>query len=211
MFSGIIQTVASVHSICNDGDVKKYSIILPKTILSDIKIGSSISNNGCCLTVINITKRLVSFHLIYETLKLTNMHSLKIGDLINIEKSICYCDSIDGHLMTGHIDCTGEIKKIINFSIKNTIMWIEIKKKSFKKYIFSQGSIGIDGVSITINRVLDHYIRICLTPYTYKNTTLGIKKIGDVVNIEIDYITKTIVKNVKSILLKTNLKMHNIL
>lgn len=199
MFSGIIQAIVSVHSIYEEETFKTYDVILPKHMLFNIKIGSSLSNNGCCLTVIDIDRNLIKFYLTHTTLKLTNMYSLKKGDLINLEKSICYNDEIGGHLMTGHIDCTGEIKKIFDLYKKNKIIWIQIQKQNLQKYCIQKGSIGIDGISLTINKVINNYIRVCVTPYTAKNTTLGIKKVGDIINIEIDFIIKSIIDSVNRI------------
>ncbi|ADV33762.1 riboflavin synthase, alpha subunit [Candidatus Blochmanniella vafra str. BVAF] len=204
MFSGIIQAVVPVHQIYKETThFIKYTIKFPPHLLIKLTIGSSISNNGCCLTVVSINQNLVSFHIIHETLKLTNMNKLKIGDLINIEKSIRYNSRIGGHLMNGHVDCTGEIKKVINFK-KNKIIWIKINNNYFQKYIIQQGSIGIDGVSLTINKILNNYIRICLIPHTTNNTTLGIKKTGNIVNIEIDFITKIITNTTEKILYNAN-------
>lgn len=204
MFSGIIQAIVSVRTIYEETNFKTYTVTLPKTLLLNVKVGSSISNNGCCLTVISIKDNLVSFNLIHDTLKLTNMNILKIGDLINIEKSMCYHHEIGGHLMTGHIDCTGEIKKIVHLKRKNRIIWIKIKNRHFQKYLIQKGSIGVDGVSLTIQKVIDNYIRISITPYTSNTTTLGIKKAGNIVNIETDFITKSVVNNVERILSKIN-------
>lgn len=200
MFSGIIQAIVSVHTIYNEAHCKTYEVALPKKLLSHVKIGSSLSNNGCCLTVVSIKHNLVGFNLIHETLKLTNMNMIQVGDLINIEESMRYHHEIGGHLMTGHVDCTGEIKKVFYLKKKNKIIWIKIKNKYFQKYFIQKGSVGIDGVSLTINKIIGNYIRICITPYTEKMTTLGIKKEGNIVNIETDFIIKAIVNNVEKIL-----------
>lgn len=205
MFSGIIQAIVSVHAIYDKDNLKIYEIALPKKLLLNIKIGSSLSNNGCCLTVTSIKNNLVSFNLIYETLKLTNMKTIQVGDLINIEESIPYHHNIGGHLMTGHIDCTGKIKRIFYINKNNKIIWIKINNKYFQKYFIQKGSIGIDGVSLTISKVINNHIRICITPYTEKTTTLGIKKEGNLVNIEIDFIVKSIVDRVERFLLNTDL------
>ncbi|URJ27575.1 riboflavin synthase subunit alpha [Candidatus Blochmanniella camponoti] len=194
MFSGIIQAIVPVHTIYEVTNFKTYTVILPTYLLSNLKIGCSISNNGCCLTVIAIKYNLVSFNVIHETLKLTNMGILKLGDLINIERSIGYHSEIGGHLMSGHIDCTGKIIKIIT-SKNNKIIWFSIKKKYLKKYVLQQGSIGVDGVSLTVSKIFNNYIRICLTPYTAIQTTLGEKKIGDIVNIEVDIIIKSAINS----------------
>lgn len=200
MFSGIIQAVAPVHTIYDINNYKKaYTVVFPEFLLVNLKVGCSIANNGCCLTVISIKHNLVEFNLIYETLKLTNMNILKIGDLINIERSLSYRAEIGGHLMTGHIDGTGKIKKIIHLK-NNTIMWFKIKNRNLKKYIIKQGSVGIEGISLTVNKTINNYIRVCLTAYTIANTTLGFKKVGNIVNIETDFIIKTIINNTKKAL-----------
>ncbi|WP_159715456.1 riboflavin synthase subunit alpha [Blochmannia endosymbiont of Camponotus nipponensis] len=209
MFSGIIQAVVPIHAIYESTNLKTYIIILPTHLLSNLKIGCSISNNGCCLTVIAIKYNLISFNVIHETLKLTNMGMLKVGDLINIERSLCYHSEIGGHLMTGHIDCTGKIIKII-ISKNNKIIWFSIKKKYFQKYILQQGSIGVDGVSLTVSKTLNNYIRICLTPYTATKTTLGDKQIGNIVNIEVDIIIKSVINAVDNRLSIINSKKNNI-
>ncbi|URJ23450.1 riboflavin synthase subunit alpha [Blochmannia endosymbiont of Camponotus sp. C-003] len=205
MFSGIIQAVVPIHTIYESTNFKTYTIILPTHLLSNLKIGYSISNNGCCLTVIAMQHNLVSFNLIHETLKLTNMGMLKSGDLINIERSLSFHSEIGGHLMSGHVDCTGKIIKIIT-SENNKIIWFNIKKKYLKKYILHQGSIGVDGVSLTVSRIFNDYIRICLTPYTAIQTTLGSKKIGNVVNIEVDIIIKSVINSFERTLSIVNLK-----
>ncbi|WHL24760.1 MAG: riboflavin synthase subunit alpha [Candidatus Blochmannia vicinus] len=205
MFSGIIQAIVPVYEINETTNFKTYTITLPMHLLSNLKIGCSISNNGCCLTVIAIKRNLVSFNLIHETLKITNMDMLKIGDLINIERPLSYHSEIGGHLMTGHIDCTGKIKKIIT-SRNNKIIWFSIRNKYFQKYILKQGSIGVEGVSLTVSKILNNYIRVCLTPYTAIKTTLGDKQIGNIINIEIDIITKSVINSVERTLSIINLK-----
>lgn len=203
MFSGIIQAIVSVRTICDTTYYKTYTVVFPENLLVNLKIGCSVANNGCCLTVISIKHNLVSFNLIYETLKLTNMNILKIGDLINIERSLGYHSEIGGHLMTGHVDCTGKIKKII--SVRNNItMWFKIKNKYFKKYIIKHGSIGIEGVSLTVNKIINDYIRVCLTSYTATKTNLGLKQVGNTVNIETDFIIKTIINNTEKTLATIN-------
>lgn len=218
MFSGVIQTIVPIQTMCNITNYTVYTVVFPEDMLKNLKIGCSVSNNGCCLTVTSIKHNLISFNLIYETLKLTNMHTLQVGNYINIERPLGYHSEIGGHLMTGHIDCTGEIKKIINFK-NNTIMWFKIKNKYFQKYIIPKGSIGIEGVSLTVNKIINNYIRICLTPYTIRRTNFGIKKIGNIVNIETDCIVKTIVHRTEKIVSTVNnknkklfyiLKKHNI-
>lgn len=196
MFAGIIQAVVSIHTICDKTNHKTYTVIFPKNLLINLRVGCSVANNGCCLTIISIKNNLVKFNLTYETLKRTNMSMLKIGDLINIEKSLSYHSEIGGHLMTGHIDGVGIVKKIIN-SKNNTVIWFKIKNKNFQKYIITQGSIGIEGVSLTVNKIIKNYIRVCLTSYTAAKTNLGLKKVGNIVNIETDLIIKTIINNIE--------------
>lgn len=212
MFSGIIQAVVPIYSICDSINYKKYTVIFPQKLLKNLKIGNSVSNNGCCLTVISIKTNIIEFNLIHETLKSTNMNTLKIGDIVNIERSLNYNSEIGGHLMTGHIDCTGKIKKIIK-SKKSITIWFKIKKKYLQKYIINKGSIGIEGVSLTVNKIIKDYIRVSLTTYTASNTNLSLKKIGDSVNIEVDLIIKTIMNNTEKnwMLLHEKFKYKNIL
>lgn len=208
MFTGIIQCIAQIVLIKKKKNFITYIIKLPQKMLKNLKVGCSISNNGCCLTVTKIKKNFLSFDVIKETLRITNLGKLKVGDKINIERSAQIKDEIGGHLMSGHIMTTAKIYKIKNI-INNYEIFFHIKKYELMKYILKKGFIGIDGISLTINRVYKNKFSVNLIPQTLFSTTIGIKKIGDYVNIEIDYQTQLIVHSVERIL-KNNLNNKNV-
>ncbi|WP_367670705.1 riboflavin synthase subunit alpha [Sodalis-like secondary symbiont of Drepanosiphum platanoidis] len=204
MFTGIIQSTSKIISIKNKKNFSSYEINIKKFLLKKLSIGASISNNGCCLTVTNIKDKIISFDLTKETLTLTNLGLLKIGDFVNIERSAKIGEEIGGHLLSGHIICTAIINKILNKN-NNYIIWFNISQKNICKYIYYKGYISIDGISLTINNIKKSLFSVCLIPETLRTTTLGKKKCGDKVNIEIDLQTQIIVDTVeKFILLKKN-------
>lgn len=208
MFTGIVQCISQIILIKKKKHSITYVIELPSKMMKDLQVGYSIANNGCCLTVTKVKKNFLYFDIIKETLKVTNLGKLKVGDKINIERAVKLKDEIGGHLMTGHIMTTAKI-----YNIKNTTNNYEIlfylKKYKLMKYILKKGFIGIDGISLTINKVYKNKFSVNLIPKTLSDTTIGIKKVGDIVNIEIDYQTQLIVHSVERIL-KNNLINKNV-
>ena len=187
MFNGII---------LNNGSVKKFlkgknsSAIILKTNLTFKKseIGSSLCCNGTCLTITSIKKNLISFYLSKETIKKTNFKSIKVGNVVNVEKSLNYGSKISGHYVQGHVDSTGKISKITILN-KTWIVTIKIKKK-FEKHLVEKGSIAINGVSLTISKVMKNSLEINIIPHTLKLTNLIKLKKNDNVNIEFDIFSK---------------------
>lgn len=205
MFTGIVECMAEIVFIKRKKNFLTYTIKLSSKMIKNLKIGCSISNNGCCLTVTKIKKNFLSFDVIEETLCITNLGELKVGDKVNIERSMKLKDEIGGHLMSGHIMTTAKIYKIKNI-INNYEIFFFLKKYELMKYILKKGFIGIDGISLTINKVYKNKFSVNLIPKTLSSTTIGVKKIGDNVNIEIDYQTQLIVHSVERILKK--IKKH---
>ena len=200
MFTGIVQGVAPIVAIEYNDNFRTYSIQLPDTLLSGLITGASVANNGCCLTVTHINGNVVDFDLMQETLKVTNLGLLTIGDYVNIERAATIGDEIGGHLMSGHISCCVSIK-----NIKRTQTNYEIEfqiAESFMPYILPKGFIGIDGISLTLGETTENSFSVHLIPETLNRTTLGKKQIGDLVNIEIDPQTQAIVDTVKRYLAK---------
>ena len=187
MFNGIIY---------NSGFIDKISIsknsaeIILRTNLhfSKSDLGSSLCCNGACLTISKIKKNLISFYLSKETLDKTNFKFAKIGDIINVEKSLTFGNKISGHYVQGHIDTTGRVNKIIILS-KSWIVVFEIKK-NFQKYLIEKGSIAINGVSLTISKVKKNKFEINIIPHTLKLTNLTKLKKNEKVNIEFDIFSK---------------------
>jgi len=187
MFNGIIYNNAIVARISKR---KKSSEIILKTnlIFDKSEIGSSLCCNGTCLTITKIDKNLISFYLSKETLDKTNFQFIKIGDIVNIEKSLAYGNKISGHYVQGHTDTTG---KVANITIQNKtwIITFEIKK-IFKKYLIEKGSIAINGVSLTISKIKKNRFDVNIIPHTLKLTNLINLKKNYNVNIELDIFSK---------------------
>ncbi|MFL2682815.1 MAG: riboflavin synthase [Alphaproteobacteria bacterium] len=187
MFTGIIKDIGKIISLDNKkGDLK----ISVKTNLSlaDISQGDSISCDGICLTAITLTKNTFNTELSKETLSVTTSKFWQKGKKINIEKSLLLGDQIGGHLVSGHVDCLGVLKnkEVIKGSTK---LDFEIPKE-FNKYISKKGSVAINGVSLTINETNKNLFSVNIISHTLKNTTLGLLKLKDNVNIEIDTIAR---------------------
>lgn len=206
MFTGIIESLCEVKSIKHFKKNKinplvriKLAIDL-KELSKDLKIGQSICINGTCLTITSLCNDIAEFELIGETVNRTCLNLIKKGDKINIERSMKVSDRFDGHIVQGHIDCVGVIYNKI-FSSQETKIFIKIPDDSRKlsSFIVAKGSIAVDGISLTIVDIKDNIFSISLIPHTLKTTTLGIKSVGDPVNIELDivgkYISKLLPKN----------------
>jgi len=191
MFSGIIKHTGKINQIyiSNNNCVIE---ILSKIKFSKSEIGSSISCSGACLTLEKYKGSLIKFYISKETLSRTNFKSLNKGDLINLEKSLKYGDRISGHFVQGHVDTTGTIKKI-DFVGKSWFVNFKLPKK-YKKYLIQKGSITINGVSLTISKILKDGFQIVIIPQTLKLTNLMDLKKKDVVNIEFDVLGKYIKK-----------------
>ncbi len=191
MFTGIIKNKAEFVSLKKDKS--KYFLILSTVQkFTNKDIGSSISINGICLTLIRAksikNKCQIMFYLSPETLRLSNLRFLKKQENVNIEKSLKFGDEISGHFVQGHVDDCSSISKI---NIKQGSWYVNIKyKQKFKKYIIKKGSIAINGVSLTIVSVSKNYFQLVIIPHSLKLTNLINLKKNDKVNVEFDIILK---------------------
>ena len=187
VFSGIIRDIGQITSLDEKKGDLKISV-KTKLPLEDISIGDSISCDGICLTVIHLSKNTFKAELSKETLSITTSKSWKKSKNINIEKSLLLGEQIGGHLVSGHVDCLGVLKnkQVIKGSTK---LDFEIPRE-FNKYISKKGSIAINGVSLTINKTNKNLFSVNIISHTLKNTTLGLLKLKDNVNIEIDTIAR---------------------
>ena len=187
MFNGIIYKTGKIVKIIKENN---YSDIVLKTNYKFKKseIGSSLCCNGTCLTITKIQNNYISFYLSKETLKRTTFGSAKVGDLINIEKSLSYGNKISGHYVQGHVDTTGFVSKILVID-KSWIVTFKISK-IYKKFIIEKGSISINGVSLTISGIKKNTFLISIIPHTLKLTNLIKLKKNNLVNIEFDIFGK---------------------
>ncbi|PKE30224.1 riboflavin synthase [Rahnella sp. AA] len=199
MFTGIVQGTGTVVSIDEKPNFRTHVIRLPEDMLDNLQLGASVAHNGCCLTVTEVNGDLVSFDLMKETLRLTNLGDLKEGDQVNLERAARFNDEIGGHLMSGHIICTAEVAKILT-SENNRQIWFRMPHEDLMKYVLHKGYIGIDGISLTIGEVTRTRFCVHLIPETLQRTTLGTKRLGDKINIEIDPQTQAIVDTVERVL-----------
>ena len=189
MFNGIIKNTGKISKIYKKNN-NCFIEILSKMKFTKKDIGSSISCSGTCLTIEKCNKNYVKFYLSKETLNKTIFKSSKKGDIINLEKSLKYGDHISGHFVQGHVDTTCSVKKIhlvgrswlINFKLLN----------KYNKYLVPKGSIAINGISLTIAKILKYGFQISIIPQTLKLTNLMYLKEKDLVNIEFDVLGKYI-------------------
>ena len=192
MFNGIIYSTGIIRKIFK----KKKSLFIG--IKSNLKfrqneIGSSVNCNGVCLTLTKIQKNIIYFYISNETIDRSNFKKIKIGQVINLEKSLIYGQKISGHFTQGHVDTTAKIKKISiidnSWSIK-----LEIQNKKFMKFLEEKASISINGVSLTISKVYKKDFQLNIIPHTLKLTNLKFLKVNDLVNVELDIFGKYIYK-----------------
>ena len=196
MFNGIIYSQGIIKSIRKNPKYISGSLVIE--IQSNIKfkksdIGESVCCNGVCLTLIRIKKKSFLFYLSKETLKRSNFKFVKIGQHINIEKSLLNGQKISGHYVQGHVDSTAKIKNITIVD-KTWIIKLELENKKLNKYLIEKASISINGVSLTISKVVKGFFEINVIPHTLKLTNLKNLKNKDIVNVELDIFGKYIMK-----------------
>ena len=183
MFTGIIKELGKVKKITKSAKGATF-VIQAKSILKNKKIGESIAVNGVCVTITKLTKGNFEFEAIKETLDISNLKSLEIDDEVNLEPALTLNQSLDGHLVQGHIDTEGTVE---NYN-ENTLT-IKFPKQISDCLAF-KGSITVNGVSLTISDLQDSTFSVSLIPHTLKNTNLKNLKKGDKVNLEVDLIAR---------------------
>ena len=200
MFTGIIQTLGELVSVTEYDQFRTHTVRIEPEFLTGLSLGASIANNGCCLTVTKIDGDLVSFDLIQSTLGITNLGLLQVGDKINIERAAKIGDEIGGHLMSGHILTFATLVECV-VTEHNTTLWLTLPPQ-YAHFLFEKGYIGLDGISLTIGQVDSNRFCVHLIPETLARTNLGWRKVGDVLNIEIDPQTQVLVEIVQRLLQK---------
>ena len=205
MFTGIVQGIAPIHSVIEKTNFKTHVIKMPQELLTDLEIGASVAHNGVCLTVTKIDKDLVSFDLMTETLRVTNLGSLREGDHVNIERAMRMGTEIGGHILSGHIYCTAKVAQIIP-SENNLQIRFELPQTDVMKYILHKGFIAVDGISLTVGEVKGRQFSVNLIPETLQRTLIGQRRVGDLVNIEIDPQTQAVVDAVERYLTARNVE-----
>ena len=196
MFTGIVQGTAQIKAIIEKANFRTHVVEMPQEMLKGLQIGASVAHNGVCLTVTKIQDNLVSFDLMQETLKITNLGALKAGDFVNIERAMQMGTEIGGHILSGHVYCTADIVERIP-SENNLQIWFQLPNQDMMKYVLTKGFIAVDGISLTIGEVREQRFCVNLIPETIHRTLIGKKAVGEKVNIEIDPQTQAIVDTVE--------------
>ena len=183
MFTGIIEEIGKVIS-AGEGKL----VISSGKVVSVLKLGDSVAVNGVCLTVTALTAETFSVDVMPETSERSNIELLKVGDRVNVEPALALGGSMGGHLVQGHIDTTGKIASM-KWQGNSMIVGIDTPP-SVMRYIVEKGFISVDGISLTVVGRDDTSFRVSIVGFTRQNTTLGDRKVGDIVNLEVDIIAK---------------------
>ena len=192
MFNGIIFSTGKVKNITKKSN-SIYVEIQTNINLTKKDLGASICCDGVCLTVEKILKNKIFFYISNETLKRSNFNTLKINQIINLEKSLSFGKNISGHFIQGHVDTVAKIKKI-KFIDKAWMLNLEILDKRLNKFLMEKASISINGVSLTISKVYQNSFEITVIPHTLKLTNLKNFKVNSLANVELDIFSKYIYK-----------------
>jgi riboflavin synthase len=189
MFTGIVEELGRVVAIENQPDAKRITFE-GALVVSDVSRGDSIAVCGACLTAVEFDQSSFTADIMNETLRLTNLSDLKVGDVVNLERAMNASTRFGGHMVLGHVDGVGEI---VSREPSENWEWVRVRiPADLMKYVVLKGSITIDGVSLTVNEVDVNVVGLSLIPETLRLTTLGSKLPGDRVNIEADVMAKHI-------------------
>ena len=190
MFTGIVEELGRVKDLTKEGD--NLHISIEAHMSSELKIDQSVSHNGVCLTVVAVTDNTYSVTAIQETLNKSNLGSLKVNDLVNLERGMKLGARLDGHIVQGHVDQVG---KCLNVKETDGSWYYEFEyDKTSSNITIEKGSIAINGVSLTVVNSKYDGFSVAIIPYTYNNTNFKKIQKGDIVNIEFDMIGKYISK-----------------
>ncbi|ULA65291.1 MAG: Riboflavin synthase [Nitrospira sp.] len=187
MFTGIVEEMGAVISVEKTLAGTRMTL-LASAVMSDLKIGDSVSVNGICLTAVSRHESSFAVEVSPETLSVTTLGLLTAGTPVNLERAMKLSERIGGHLVAGHVDGVGTIRS--RQQDGNAVVFTIEAPQDILKYCVVKGSITVDGISLTINDVTNHGFSIAIIPHTAKVTTLGLKQVNDSVNLESDLIGK---------------------
>jgi len=194
MFTGIIEQIGVVASLIRGPQSAKLAVSAGK-YFDELKPGESVAVDGVCLTAASVRRGFAEFDLSSETLGKSTLGELRIGDKTNLEKALPISGRLGGHLVTGHIDGVGEIRKKA-VSGESLELFLSVPSEILR-YLVPKGSIAVNGVSLTAADFMDGLLRISIVPHTARTTTLGKFSVGERVNIEVDLLSKYIEKHLR--------------
>lgn len=188
MFTGIIQAIGRVTRREPRGGDLRLGVVAPEFDASDVALGDSIAVSGCCLTVVAHEGDTLAFDVSNESLALTTLGELAVGDRVNLEKALRLSDRLGGHLVCGHVDGIGSILSVEPDA--RSQRWTIEAPSALARYIAAKGSVCVDGASLTVNTVDGVRFGVNLIPHTLEQTTFGDRRVGDRVNLEIDMLAR---------------------
>ncbi|MDD5195089.1 MAG: riboflavin synthase [Candidatus Omnitrophica bacterium] len=186
MFTGIIQEIGIVESLAK-GPGKTVLCIRAPGVYSGANTSDSISINGACLTVTSKKEGLLFFDAVESTLEISSLGKLKKGERVNVEPALKVGDKLGGHFVLGHVDKQVRLRRLIR---KSAYWRLEAELSCARQYMVENGSIALEGISLTIKRTYPRYFSLDIIPFTYEHTNLKYKKPGDWLNVEFDYLLK---------------------
>ena len=198
MFTGIVQGRGTVVGLEDRASFRRLTVRLPEGRAGGLETGASISVAGTCLTVVSFGGQDVAFDVIDETLRLTTLGALQVGDAVNIERAATFGSEIGGHVLSGHIMGTGELVRR-EPSENNLALYLRIPAE-MQPYVLPKGYVAVDGCSLTVGTVEEGVFSLHLIPETLRLTTLGNRQPGDRFNIEVDAMTQAVVETVQRVL-----------
>jgi riboflavin synthase len=187
MFTGIIEEIGIVKQVRKAGNSSQI-VIGASRVCSDLREGDSISANGVCLTVVKFTPDEFAADVMPETMNRTNLGGLRPGSPVNLERALTLSDRLGGHLVSGHIDGPGKVDR--TWTEDNAVWFSITPEPGLMKYIVSKGSVAVDGISLTVVEATDRSFTVSVIPHTRQETTITMRKAGDILNIECDMIAK---------------------
>jgi riboflavin synthase len=186
MFTGIVAHKGSVVDVDDDAGVRRLT--LEAGGLADLAVGDSIAVNGVCLTAVAVQESRIDVEVIHETLSRSSLGTVKPGDRVNLERPMPAQGRFDGHIVQGHVDGVGTVTNVASEG-EGRRLTIEVPPR-LSRFIVEKGSITVDGVSLTVSGIGLDWFEVALIPHTLEVTTLGLRKEGDTVNLEVDVIAK---------------------
>lgn len=189
MFTGIIENMAEVVDV--KPNKNNLDITFKSDLLSELKVDQSISHNGVCLTVADISNETYLVNVVKETIDKSNFDSISVGDMVNVERSMMLNDRLDGHIVQGHVD---QIAECVSIDEQGGSYVMTFKYKKSENITVEKGSICINGISLTVCNSKENTFSVAIIPYTWENTNLKNINVGDTVNLEFDIVGKYIAK-----------------
>ena len=188
MFTGIIEATGQLSAINKMGEDIQVEVSTSTLDFSDVQLGDSIATNGVCLTVVSFTENSFKADVSLETINNTGFKSYSPGQSVNLEKAMLPTTRFGGHMVSGHVDAVSYVQSVYENGRAKDI-WLSIPS-DLQKYFVKKGSVTVDGISLTVNDVVEGQIKLTIVPHTFAQTTLANFRSGDAVNLEVDIIAR---------------------